>query len=869
MMTGFMFSLLRNISLRDLASRPFRVGLFVVSIALGVGLLTATLLASEAVIRDFNAQVDKIAGRAALQITFGTGESRFSEELTERVGHEPFVKRAAALVRGTLSFADGSGELLELFGVDLLKPEVQKLYDVTVVERTADDFSILNDPYGVFLTERVAAERGLKLDDRVRLASAIGTREYTVRGLIRGEGLPSSYGERVAIMYLPAAQGVLGLVGADGRESPIDRIDVELKAGVSPPVAARALQEDIAKQLVVLEPAQRKLANRKLVSGLRATLIGISAFVLLAAVFIVYATTVALVSYRTPMLATLIRTGSTPVSVVRLVIVEAALLGLVGGILGALSGILMAKMAVADVAAGMSLNYSLPFAAGRSSIPPVAYLLWLPWLGAGAAAVSAYGPARRLGKLDPLSLRQVGVADDPDKFSAVSYFGLGGGIAVAASIVALLARRSGSAAAFSGAVLLLWPACIIVSLPVVRILWIRLGRAKKGLGRTTRWLAVELLNRNVERSLITVAAISLSIGVVIAASTLPESFRRSISQWYAFYGDAVVTSRTQQGGWLAAAVTDDYADTISRLPGVAAVDTLRVLQGQPYAGDRIAIASLGDGYLRYAMAGIGELRGSQNREAIESIRDGSAAAISENMRVHYGLAIGDTIELVSPTGPLELRIAAVVPDFISDRGSVILGRRLFERRWRDHLANYIALSLKPGVSLRQVRRQFRLQAGADAESVSVLSIGELVAHIDDAIALAFADLDALQLLVILITLAGIVDLVVSSVFDSRGIQATLRAVGMTDRGIVRVIVYQAGVVGFTAGVCGVVLGFVASWLWVHVAYPLLVGYVLHLHMAWGSAIVCVVLSTLTAMFAGAVAGASEVRALPAQTLLVE
>jgi len=845
------------------------VGLLVVSIALGVGLLTATLLANEAVIRNFNAQVDKIAGRAALQITFGTGESRFPEILTERVAEAPPVKRAAALVRGTLGFADGSGELLELFGVDLLKPEVQKLYDVTVVERTPDDFSILNDPYGVFLTERVASERRLSVGDRVRLTSTIGTRNYTVHGLIRGEGLPSAYGERVAVMYLPAAQGVLGLVAADGGESPIDRIDVELKTGVSSAKAARTLQEQLPEQLTVSEPAQRKLANRKLVAGLRATLIGVSGFVLLAAVFIVYATTVALVSYRTPMLATLIRTGATPTSVARLVVVEAALLGLVGGTLGTLSGILMANLAVADVASGMSLNYSLPFTVAQSSVPFPTYLLGLPWLGSLAAAISAYGPSRRLRKLDPLSLRQVGVVDDPTSFPSTTYFSVSLGIAAAAFTVGLVARHLRAAGATSTAALLLWPAFIIACLPVVRTLWIHVSRIDRRLGRAGPWLGVELLNRDVERSLITVAAISLSIGVVIGASSLPKSFRRSISQWYAFYGDAAVTSRTQKGGWLAAPITSDYARRISRLPGVKTVDTMRVLQGQPYIGDRIAIVSLSDGYLLHALAKGGGRSGSAIRERIDEVRKGEAVAISENLASHYGLALGDTIGLVSPTGPLKVRVAAVIPDFVSDRGSVIVGQRLFESRWRDRLVNYIALSLKSGASLAQVRRQFRLQAGNDAHAVSVLSIGDLVARIDDAIARAFADLGSLQLLVILITVAGIVDLVVSSVLDSQQVYSTLRAVGTTDRGIVGIIVYQCGVVGLTAGVCGVALGVVASWLWVHIAYPSLVGYVLQLYMSWRSAAACVVLSTLAATLTGAVAGISSVRGVPIKASLVE
>jgi putative ABC transport system permease protein len=580
--------------------------------------------------------------------------------------------------------------------------------------------------------------------------------------------------------------------------------------------------------------------------------------------------TAALVAQRTPVLGTFIIAGASPLQVSRLVLVEAAVLGLVGGFIGTGLGMVMASFAVADAAVGLSLNYSIDFAPIGSVFSMRPELLLFPLLGNIAAVLSAVFPAWRLRRLDPLALQRVGIVDEGTNVSSLSIVAASGfALALVGAYALKTGTTYGSPLLCAAGTTTLVLSAILLTLPLVRAVWFALRSPVQRILQTAGWISIEQLNRNVERSLLTVAAIALCIGVVLAASTLPRSFRVSVAHWYAFYGDAVVTSRIHQGGWLSAAASDSFEKLIAETAGVERVETLRVLQGQEYHGDRIAVAALSNGYIERALENASAIAANDMGAAVAAIEHGAGAAISENMAVHYALSTGDALELETPTSHLSLPIVAVVADFVSDRGSVLLERGLVGEHWRDKLVNYFAVFLAPGTDVEAFRRAFGGAGGERAGSLTVLSMSSLLSQIDVAIAEAFADIAALQLLVIVITIAGIVDLAVSNVLDRRRLHAILRVAGTTDGGIVRLITCEGGMIGVSAGVLGVALGMLASWIWIRFTYPVLVGYVLRLDFAWTNAILCVAFATATALLAGGVTGYARLRESPIAAVRAE
>ncbi|MFN2425867.1 MAG: ABC transporter permease, partial [Candidatus Binatia bacterium] len=263
--------LLRFVSREELAARPVRSLLMIGTMAVGVALLTAMHVATQSIVTGFADDLERLSGKADLQVTFGTGEAGFPEDLVAKVAAQPFVAQAAALVRSHVTFEDEPRETVELFGIDILQSDVLDLYEVKVLEREDDDFTILNDPRAVFVTDLIARERELAVGSTVRLSAVDGVHDYTVRGIVATQGLAAFLGGRLVAMYLPAAQPVAGKKG-DLVASQIDQIDVRLRPGTETEAAEEALGDLLGPGFHASTPLQRRLVGEHTVEGLRATL---------------------------------------------------------------------------------------------------------------------------------------------------------------------------------------------------------------------------------------------------------------------------------------------------------------------------------------------------------------------------------------------------------------------------------------------------------------------------------------------------------------------------------------------------------------------------------------------------------------------
>jgi putative ABC transport system permease protein len=845
-------TLLRHVSWPELRARPGRVLLFVAAIAIGVALLAAIGISNETVLAHFSTDVRRVAGHADLQVTFGTGEVGFPEAALEVVAQQPGVARALGLVHGPLAFPGDDGVVLELFGVDLLAEGVLDFYETVVAERTRDSAEILMDPTAIFVTVDIAKAHGWKLGDQITLDAPTGTQQLTIHGLVESKGLAGVFGGRVAVMDLPAAQRVLGKT-ADGNGVHVDQIAIALEPGSDATAVAAALRAALGSQFHVATPFQRQQDYARTFAGLRATLSGVSTLALIAAIFVVYGTTATLVTYRMPSMTTLRLLGGSARRLTQLVLVEAAILGAIGALVGVLLGSAMAFLMLEEVAVGMRLNYALPFAVAGPAFSLGHVLLLYPAIGSMAAVIAATFPARSLGRLDLLELLRPETRDkvianvSNEAVSTIAGILVG----VGCSALAWGVRTQTVVLCVAGALL---PICglVLLVLPFVRWLWPRLRSLGESLGGVAGRIAIESLDRSVDRSGVTVAAITTSITIGVAVASLTGSFRGSVRHAYFLIGDAVIMSRQTQG-WVSVPVHRAIAADVAAISDVTRVDTLRIAQGQRYDGARIAVVSLTDG-LFDATPAAGATFGARATAALESLKSGQGVLISENFARHFPTrTIGTSIEVPSPAGTLSLPVVGTIPDFSSDHGSVLLSDTLYRTHWGDELVNYLFVTLNDGTTDDSFQRAVAPILHATRQ-LRVLDVGAFTKQLDDVVARAFADMNAIQFMVIVIALAGIGDLLVSSTVDRTREFAIWRVIGAPQEAVVRAVAWEAVAIGFVAAACGTLAGFAAAWLWVRFSYPALVGYVLQFRFAWGAAMLCVGLAILCAALAGELAG---------------
>jgi putative ABC transport system permease protein len=217
--------LLTRVSLPHLRHHAARTGLTVLGTTLGVAAMVATTSVTDAVFDSFRHSVEVTVGRA--QLTLTNAGSGMPEELIDEVRAVGGVAAAAPLVEGFVMVPGEAGEMLAVFGLDLLGDEQREAQVPRAALEIPDEVLFVSRPDSVVLTRSFASARRLGIDSRLAVLAPGGARELVVRGLVDDVGPATLFGGVVALMDLPAAQRLLQ------QEGRVDRIDVRVTDGVS------------------------------------------------------------------------------------------------------------------------------------------------------------------------------------------------------------------------------------------------------------------------------------------------------------------------------------------------------------------------------------------------------------------------------------------------------------------------------------------------------------------------------------------------------------------------------------------------------------------------------------------------------------
>src|SRR5437773_11392951 len=166
--------------------------------------------------------------------------------------------------------------------------------------------------------------------------------------------------------------------------------------------------------------------------------------------------------------------------------------------------------------------------------------------------------------------------------------------------------------------------------------------------------------------------------------------------------------------------------------------------------------------------------------------------------------------------------AVVAADYSGDQGAIILHRDEVARLWHDTEVSHFNLFLRPGADIEETRSRIVRELGR-SHLIKVLTVPETLAYHQGMVDRAFAFTYAIQLLVVVVTLAGIFDLLTTQILERRQELGILRAVGSDDLRIARSIRLEALVIGVAGAALGCLPGVGPSLPLVHGPFRLLIG----------------------------------------------
>ncbi|MCG8456098.1 MAG: ABC transporter permease, partial [Holophagales bacterium] len=178
-------------------------------------------------------------------------------------------------------------------------------------------------------------------------------------------------------------------------------------------------------------------------------------------------------------------------------------------------------------------------------------------------------------------------------------------------------------------------------------------------------------------------------------------------------------------------------------------------------------------------------------------RAGQGVLISEPYAYRYGLASGDSLDLLTEAGPASFEILAVFYDYASDRGLVMIDRQLYDRHWRDERVQSLGIFLEPGVELEATldALESRLPAG----EMTILPNRELRRASLEIFDRTFRITGVLRLLAVGVAFLGMLSALMALQLERTRELGVLRANGLTPAQVWALVTSQTGFLGLVAG----------------------------------------------------------------------
>jgi putative ABC transport system permease protein len=857
-----MMRLLASVSWRHVARHRMRSALTFFGIALGVAVVVAIGIVNRTLTTSFQSTIDRIAGKAVLQVA--NGESGLAESLYPIIRDTDGVRDAAAAVEGFLPVVGIKGERLYVYGVDLLTDFAIREHQFVQGEFGFDqalDFIARADSIAV--TESLSRRLNLPVGAKIGLLTSQGKREFTVRGLLEERGAASVFAGSFALMDLPVAQRTFG------KEGKLDIVDVTVEESESIAAVQSRLRERLQGAAAVERPRERGEQIELLLTSFRVGLFFVSLIALFVGFFLIYNTVAVSVIQRKKEFGTLRCLGMRRSELLRLIVAEALLLAVAGSLLGALLGWFLARAALVAVGETVGNLFSLmELARGDLTLRETALALGS---GIGVAVLAALHPAVEAMRISPLeNVRQAVWSQAArtrklwtNRVAVVSFM-------ISPALLSIAPTVHGSVERFSVGVagmltFLLGLAALCPAL--IRLIARRLQRLQwslAGISSIELRLASDSLHRNPIRSGITVATLVISLAAIFTIAAFVNSVRGSLLAWIdqMVTADLIVSSGARTAGPRNVPLREDLLPELRKIPGIEVIDLYRLVRSS-YLGKPILIESFSA--RDSAQVRTLPMANGDGERALGEMAEGKGVIVSESFQSKFGVGRGDTLELATPSGKIAFAVLGVYVDYSSDSGSVLLDRALYKKHWRDELLDAFDLWLEPGADQQKIIRTIKERHGEQYQ-LFISTQGELRDAVVRIMEQSFVVNYAVEIVAVVVAVFSVINALLASVLDRTREIGVLRAIGATRVQVRRTVVAEAGWMGLLGGLIGLFAGTVMAYHHVVVNTKQLTGWTFQFFYPYDIAALSLIAAVLLCMLAG-YAPAKQAASMPIVTAI--
>ncbi len=837
--------LLRFLSWRHLRRHRLRTFLTFLGIVLGVAVIVAIAIVNRTLINSFQQTIELVAGKAVLQVS--NGESGVGEALFPVIRDAEGVRDAAPAVEGFLPAVGFKGERLFIYGVDFLADFSIREHQFAGAPfglESALDF--IARPDSIALTESLSRRLRIPIGSRITLATSRGAQSYTVRALLKEQGTAKVFGGSFALMDLPVAQI------AFGKEGKLDIVDLTIEEGEKIEAVRNRIRQRLQGAAEVQRPQERGEQIESLLTSFRLGLFFVSLVALFVGFFLIYNTVSVSVVQRKREIGTLRCLGMMRRNIMALILEESLIIALAASLAGVVAGVFLAQVALLSVGKSVSsLFLRIDLAKGALSLGD----FWLALAGGlGISILAALYPAWEATQVTPLeNYRQTAWSPRSQGVFRATMAGLLL-LLFSPALLFFPASGLGEVGKFTLGVvaMLIFLLGLSFLAPLFVLVWggfLRRCLSRWSLLSRDEWrLASDGLSRSPMRAGITIATLIISLAAIFTIAAFVHSVRGSLLSWVdqMVTADLIVSSSARTAGPMNVPLREALAPGIKALPGVQVLDLYRLIRST-YQGRPILIES----FSAQASASVRRLPMEEGKgeTALRQMAAGEGVIVSESFKSKFGKRLGDTIELPTPSGLARFKIIGVYIDYSSDSGSVLIDRSLYKKIWQDELVDAFDLWLAPGADQQEIIQTIKENYG-EKYQLFVSTHRELRDAVVNIMEQSFVVNYAVEIVAVIVAIFSVINTLLASVLDRTREIGVLRAIGATQSQLRRMVMAEAGWIGFLGGVLGLIAGTVMSYH--HVVYntKVLTGWTFQYYYPFGFAFLCLILSVALCLLAG-------------------
>ncbi len=807
--------------LRGFAQRKVRALLTGIAIALGVALMAGTYILTDTINNAFaevfgTAYKNKavvVTERETLGRGAGAETSILNESTLAKVRAVPGVATASGSVGTHAALLRSNGRRLTSGGAPGLVDGVQPARFESFKASSGHLPGAANQ---VAVDQATAQREHLRIGAQIVIAGRSPARTYTISGIAKFAGSESFGGTTVALVTISQAQYVAGEPGV------YNGINVAAGPGVSPEQLASRVRAALPNTLVVRTGAQ-EAANQtseleEQLGFLRTFLLIFAYVALVVGAFIIFNTFSITVAQRTREFGLLRTLGASRAQVMRSVVVEGLLLGICGAVAGLFIGIALAP---ALDQLFKAFGADLP---DNGTVLETRTVIVSLLVGVVVTVIAGFFPALRATRVPPIAAMREGVNIPPRTLPSRRVLIIRGLLALIAVLVISVATKSK------------------VVLPVLLVVWAvrgamlfsrvrRAGQPRhyriipalgRGLGLIVSWrgimgrLARENSVRQPGRTLVTALALTVGLGLVAFISVLAAGTKTTIDNAVgrSFAGSLIIqNTQTGQG------IPPEVAPAVRTVQGVGAVTAVAFTKGRvsdlskagaPVIDEKSTLTAIEP----QSFTKMYKVEWEHGSAASLSTLNEDGTVITKKFASAHSLHVGDRLSVVTPSAHrVTLTVRGIVKEEVLGLlTNLTITRSLASAAFGQREDGVDFISYAPGANATQVRGSIGALLKGSFPQVHSQTAAQYTHEVSSKVDKFLLLVYVLLALSVLVSLFGIVNTLILSIYERTRELGMMRAIGTSRRQIRQMIRYESLITGLIGGVLGLIIGVVGAVL---------------------------------------------------------